>query len=554
MAITPDTNIKLLKVPIEISNKNQITFANATAQFNYFNSLPKLEIEHANYQRKDNVLDWPAHIDSIMEYNYCMYQNENYSNKWFYAFITNMQYENNGMTKLTLVTDVFQTWQFDLTWKQCFVEREMLAVSDDLPGANLIPEGLELGEMKINATATIDELKPAYIVAYTGDKIETGDDPYNVPQNGYEYNGIYSSVTYIVANNNGLPTLLSLLNYGDNSNHILTVFSIPSLAVKSLLPVDPPGQMTFYWEILSRYFKETPITKTLNSRPSSIDGYTPRNKKLLTYPYLYLGFNPQNGTSKIYRYEDFTNGTPSFKLCSEINPNPVVQVIPQNYRGDTGDSLNDNASISGYPTISFKTDVFNSWLAQNSEIINLQMQQEQFNYEVDVLKSAGNFAGNTLGAAMKQDVGGAISGAISTGFDMASLDVNHEFYIKNQMAQIEKQKMLPDKANLSSSNATMLGYELLQYNVFTRYSIKSQFAQRIDKYFDMYGYLTNDVKIPNLNNRPNWNYVKTINANIIANIPQEDLQVIKELFNNGITLWHNPITFLDYSQDNRTTI
>ena len=133
MAITPDTNIKLLKVPIEISNKNQITFANATAQFNYFNSLPKLEIEHANYQRKDNVLDWPAHIDSIIEYNYCMYQNNNYSNKWFYAFITNMQYENNGMTKITLVTDVFQTWQFDLTWKQCFIEREMLSVTDDVP-------------------------------------------------------------------------------------------------------------------------------------------------------------------------------------------------------------------------------------------------------------------------------------------------------------------------------------------------------------------------------------------------------------------------------------
>lgn len=133
MAITPDTNIKLLKVPIEISNKNQITFANATAQYNYFNSLPKIEIENANYQRKDNVLDFPQHIDSIIEYNYCMYQNNNYSNKWFYAFITNMQYENNGMTKITLVTDVFQTWQFDLTWKQCFIEREMLSVADDVP-------------------------------------------------------------------------------------------------------------------------------------------------------------------------------------------------------------------------------------------------------------------------------------------------------------------------------------------------------------------------------------------------------------------------------------
>lgn len=133
MAITPQTNIKLLKVPLELSNKNQLTFANKQAQYNYFNSLPKIEKDKANYQRKDNVLYFPAHIDSILDYNYCMYQNDNYSNKWFYAFITNMQYENNGTTAITLATDVWQTWQFDLIWKQSFIEREMVNVANDIP-------------------------------------------------------------------------------------------------------------------------------------------------------------------------------------------------------------------------------------------------------------------------------------------------------------------------------------------------------------------------------------------------------------------------------------
>ena len=137
MAITHQTNIKLLKVPLEISNKNQLTFANTTAQYNYFNSLPKIEIDECNYKRKDNILYFPAHIDSIMEYNYCMYQNSNYSNKWFYAFITNMEYENNGTTNITLKTDVFQTWQFDLNWKESFIEREHMAVADDVPRCKL---------------------------------------------------------------------------------------------------------------------------------------------------------------------------------------------------------------------------------------------------------------------------------------------------------------------------------------------------------------------------------------------------------------------------------
>lgn len=146
------------------------------------------------------------------------------------------------------------------------------------------------------------------------------------------------------------------------------------------------GQTTYSFEFIERNFTEAPTIKTLLARSNSLDGYTPRNKKLLTYPYIYLGFNPQNGTKKIYRYENFTNATPSFKIISEINPNPTVQFIPQNYRGASGDSLSDNASLNGYPTISFKTDTFNVWLAQNSDIISLQMQQENYNYSMDAIK------------------------------------------------------------------------------------------------------------------------------------------------------------------------
>lgn len=67
----------------------------------------------------------------------------------------------------------------------------------------------------------------------------------------------------------------------------------------------------------------------------------------------------------------------------------------------------------------------------------------------------------------------------------------------------------------------------------------------------MFGYQTNEVKLPNLDNRPNWNFIKTIDINLIGDIPQNDLAVIKAMFDNGFTLWHNPNTFLDYSQNNK---
>lgn len=313
------------------------------------------------------------------------------------------------------------------------------------------------------------------------------------------------------------------------------------------------GTHTYYWEFLTRNFKETPTTKTLLARSNSLDGYIPRNKKLLTYPYIYLGFNPQNGTKKVFRYEDFVNATPSFKIISEINPNPTVQFIPQNYRGANGDSLSDNVSLNGYPTISFKTDTFNTWLAQNSEIVSLQMQQENYNYQIDAIKGGMGMLGD-IGKMLSGDTGSMTSGFtgyIDKGIDLMKLDKNHEFYVKNMMAQIEKQSMLPDNASLSSSNSTLLGYELFDKNIFTRYTIKRQFAERLDKYFDMYGYLINTLKVPTITGRPNWNYVKTQGANILGNIPQYDLQTIKEMFDSGITFWHNPETFLDYSQNNR---
>ena len=81
-------------------------------------------------------------------------------------------------------------------------------------------------------------------------------------------------------------------------------------------------------------------------------------------------------------------------------------------------------------------------------------------------------------------------------------------------------------------------------------SIKYEYAKMIDDFFSMYGYKVNSVKVPNITGRSNWNYVKLINPNIEAYIPQEDLAEIKDLFSNGITLWHTTTHFLDYSQNN----
>ena len=69
-------------------------------------------------------------------------------------------------------------------------------------------------------------------------------------------------------------------------------------------------------------------------------------------------------------------------------------------------------------------------------------------------------------------------------------------------------------------------------------SINPIYAKRLDDYFSMFGYLVNEVKDVELHSRKNWNYIKTVGANITGNCPKDSLLKIKSIFNWGITLWH----------------
>ena len=87
---------------------------------------------------------------------------------------------------------------------------------------------------------------------------------------------------------------------------------------------------------------------------------------------------------------------------------------------------------------------------------------------------------------------------------------------------------------------------------FTLYkmSVRAEVAKIVDDYFTAYGYKIAEWKIPNITGRTYWNYVKLNQANITGDIPQEDMNEIKNMFLNGVTIWHDATKFLDYSQNN----
>ena len=134
---TPTTNLRLLSVPLESDYSNTLWFPNVEAQTTYFTGKIVKTFDDFNYIKKDNTIVVAEEIDKLYNCNYIMYKNTNFSNRWFYAFINRMEWASNGSTRLYVSTDVIQTWFFDITYYQSYVDT---CHSDtDVAGDNIVP-------------------------------------------------------------------------------------------------------------------------------------------------------------------------------------------------------------------------------------------------------------------------------------------------------------------------------------------------------------------------------------------------------------------------------
>lgn len=526
--ITPQTDVYLLKVPLEMDNTNQLTFANATAQFNYFNSLPKVEVDNFTYQRKDGTIRFGANFDDLIQYNYVMYRNDAYSNKWFYAYINNMEYINDNVTAISISTDFWQTWQFDLTYKKVFVEREH--VNDDTVGANTIDEGLELGEYVINSSTT---LKPDKTVKDSDDVtltnryfivFQTSDLSNDLSEAKYffnrEYNRIFSGLYYFGVTSIAQARLVINDFQQGQDSAIIAIFLAPKEFFDGALKVSGGGK-TIYIPQDSTSISEL-LTTTNITRPTKINGYTPVNQKLFVYPFSYVYVSNNAGIDTTFRFEDFTNATPSFYMGGALGQGCNVKLTPVNYKGYTTNAEVFEFGVTGakYPLCAWASDYYTNWVTQNA------------------VNQGLSIASGVVGIASNLITGNAVGATSSLLGSIGSV-----------MAERYKAQIIPDQARGNTSGSDLLpAWE--RYFTVDCMSVRAEVARTIDDYFSMFGYKVNRVKIPNVTGRRNWNYVKTIGCYIEADIPQEDLQQIKTMFDTGVTFWHNPTTFMDYSQVN----
>lgn len=527
MNIIPDSDIILLKCPLELDNKNQITFATAEAQFNYFNSLTKITLDSASYVRKDETIRVPELLEDILQYNYLMYRNHNYSNKWIYAFITDSQYLNDNCTSISFETDVFQTWQFDLEYKKSFVIREH--TNNDAIGANILDEGLDSGDM-----ITINHSGVRY--GLTGCKIVVMStyDPYNhqdftglAPYNGTMFGCAMWAFDNDTTGVGLLQTFIQTVNSERSSSAIQGMFMCPNELLSGHIKTNEnniiEGTWTVYSNIETYYpYGATPYTD-----------YVPKNNKCYCWPYHFLEVSNSNGEKQQYRIEDFAKderGNILFTNYMALQVGISGRLCPTNYKG-TVPALygsDDGVTLAKFPCCQWASDYYTNWLTQNSINRIRTVAGTEVGGDTSILKEDS-------GDILAQLAGSGIKGFAS---QVAGLVGKHA------AARMNANQVAGDNSGDVSFSMGANGYTFLEKRS------KLENLKIIDEYFTMFGYKTNRLKVPNITGRSNWNYVETENANIIADIPQNDLDTIKRMFNNGITLWHTTTYFLDYSRTN----
>lgn len=478
----------------------------------------------------ENSIKLDMTYDNALKCNYLGFQNPDYSNKWFFAFIDEIEYVSEKTVIVRYTIDEFSTWWDYWQPDECFIEREH--ASTDNPGDNLIPERLELGEYVCNGT--IDH------VSYES------DNQLIAMVSPYEPDGTSWECTRIC----GIPVSGCLTLYEDimafsvglrlyathaQIDTISTVFLIPKSLIDLVNDCTTKvitGANVYY--VFNGKSTAYSHDYHITGRPATIDSYTPVNKKLLTAPYQGALLFNMAGSSNFLGYEYFTNPADPVIKCQGV---PTVGCnifcFPMNYKNHVSNML-EGIACGKFPALSWSADVYTNWLTQNSVNIGMGLLGGSFNTMIGAMGIAGGseYGGEALGSGIKE-----IAGVLG------------EIY-QHSLAP------LTSRGNVNQGDVfTACGNN----EVFVKpISITSQFAQRIDKYFSRFGYQTNQTKIANQMGRSNWNFVKIAGGESIGHstnndyfsVPASSMETINNIYRKGVTIWHNHATIGDFSQSN----
>lgn len=556
--IEPNTEIRFLTdVPLDPDYENTLYFPTRAAQTDYFLSKGATVFQRNSYQRVSKgvmkvgaVLDelGGSAIQSLFRSSYMMFKNTNFENKWFYAFVDHVEYLNNNTVTVRYHIDVIQTWLIDFkdAFNECMIEREH--VTNDSLGANLIPENLETGDYVISEPDTF-AYTPGICVVTTEDtagQYMAGNLVKGLTVNSAYFSGLRFNY-FTISEVSQINTLLDGLNQQGKIDGVVAIFmcAYEFRATDSELP-----PLVLHKTISYRHDG----VACLGDGNEANNGYTPRNKKLLSYPYNMLYLTNQQGVSSALHFEYFADPDNAvLSMWGNGSTNPGLLVWPENYCGKAR-NFEEGVEISGFPPCAWTYDTFKAWLSQNQGIIAAGVGSIALGLISNIsgpIRNARNAfsidpfgvgdenwptsarllgATETLKSSLAENKRGLAATAIAT-FTMLGQVRDH--YIK------------PD-TNKGNGNGSLQYQAGNMTALYCKKHIRPEFAKIIDKFFDMYGYATHRCGKPNLNARPCYTYIKTSGCSIGANIPSDDCTLIQQIFDNGVRFWKSNARFGSY--------
>lgn len=502
---------------------------------------------------RDGSISVAFQYSTCLESNYIAFQNKNYSNRWFFAWIDEVRYVSDGTTEIKYTVDSWSTFFSSLnTSGGCYIIREH--ANDDTIGANTIDEGLavpEVEQINIMETNEIDQAMYICVATNWDPSIKSSIHPNNdnpsdpnavTDSDGEGYNGMSmfnkntfgSMLCLFTFDDTGLRNLQRFLLATNRQGHIEDVhdmFIIPACIFTNQIDLINKDWWFYYYRIASQPIVEFNIQYKVVSYMSSNREqifsynveYTPvynydaeyhvKNNKLFCFPYNYLMVTNNIGQQNIYKLEEF-NDVEGFQANDKILQVQMSlsigmsgRIVPVNYKGRHFD-FDECVQLAKFPTCSWSADSYTNWLTQQS----VNSSNPALSLGADIV------AGGSI-------IGGIIASAAT---EIAT------FY-----GGYKKAQLLPEITGGQATGDVNFGNHNNHFTL-VQYRIKLQHLKQIDDYFSRYGYKTLRVKAPNITGRQNWNYIQIGSTESIGfgDIPERDLNNINRACRKGVTIWH----------------
>lgn len=557
----PDSEIYLLKdIPFSPDYQNTGLFPSKLAQETLFKQKAFFHAEECTYIRESGVIRLEVPIATAYQCNYIMYRNTNFYDKWFYAFCTGVRYVNNSTSEFTFSLDIMQTWLFDYTLKQCFIERAHAGT--DNAGDNLVPEGLETGEM---------------LYAYS----------YKLPAT---YGKIYIAATFDKNLNNYMGGMVNNVYTGLCINE----FTSASAATQFIQRATEANKLSGIVAVFQSINYNTNTTLTVNQNQQALfQGYTPKNKKLYTYPYSFLQVLGNDGGNAIFRWEYFsTFGSGQFRVLVSPSISSQMMITPTNYKGKSGYNPAERMIIENVMLCSWNGDTFKANLAQTigkyavpaevAIVTGAALLDKVLPNNLKSLVSGNQTQGDSrtwvpFGGTLQQK---QIVGVMDPNSSLATASIGSKFAQQNQslteqaagftqniletiqktLAAVHSPESMARQAQNPGSSTDILYMLQEKAPYFITMGISRYYAEIIDNYFTLYGYALNRSDVPWRKARERFTYLKTAGCIVEGSFPANMAQAIENVYNNGTRFWYldgtgrNTWQYVgDYSYSNEPT-